>query len=154
MVTSQETDCSELQLIQFADSYEDIGSHQGKVKLPCGLWCYYQSPTNTAGKLPFRNMVVFSSHGPQYSRPKVSRKLWVLLYFSLVLGFHNLKWQRALSGIAWPFYPFKALQLHLITAKANLLCVSSRPMYLCGISLHHTMAGVSLSASAVAKWPP
>lgn len=104
-------------------------------------------------------MAVFSTHGPQCSPPKISRKLWVSLYFSLLQGFHNLRWWRALFGIAWPFYLLKALlqfhclQFHLITAEANLLHVSMKPMCLCGISLHHTMAGVNLSASPVTKWP-
>lgn len=52
-------------------------------------------------------MAIFSTHGTQYSPPKVSRKLWVSLYIWLVLGFHSLKWWRALFGIAWPFHPSK-----------------------------------------------
>lgn len=55
--------------------------------------------------------------------------------------------------------PFKALlqfhclQLHSITAEANLLRVPMKPVYLCGIPLHPTMAGANLSASAGTKWP-
>lgn len=48
---------------------------------------------------------------------------------------------------------FHCLQLHSITAEANLLCVPMKPVYLCGIPLHTTMAGANLSASAVTKWP-